>query len=255
MRLDHVVIGVRDLAAASETLRAAGFDVRYGGRHTGFGTENATIRFGLDYIELITVRDEAEAEASSPRSRELASFLRRYEAGLVGFALATDELDEVARRLRAVGQDTEGPSPMRRVRPDGLVLEWKLLIPGGVAWRRPWPFFISWALPDTERLAIERPGTHRVPMLGLAGISVAVEDLHRACAIYEAAVGAPVEWSATRLAFMVGDFRIDVVAPGDARAPVLDRGPGPFEVRLRTGPSDGPWKGAEVLPSVVFAFQ
>ncbi|HAF10598.1 MAG TPA: hypothetical protein DCK98_11025 [Chloroflexi bacterium] len=255
MRLDHVVIAVRDLAAASEALRSAGFDVRYGGRHSGFGTENAIVRFGLDYLELITVHDDAEAERASRRSRELAVFLRKYEAGLVGFALATHDLDDVARRLREVGQDAEGPSPMRRVRPDGIVLEWKLLIPGGVAWRRPWPFFISWALADSERLAIERPGVHSVPVLGVAGVSVAIEDLPRARTIYDAAVGAPVEESPTRLVFKVGDFRIDLVGPRDPHAPGLDRGPGPFEVGLRRGPSQRARRGEEILPSVLFTFE
>ncbi len=56
-RLDHVVLAVADLEAAVERFRTLGFSVMRGGEHPGFGTENAIIRFGLDYLELLHVRD------------------------------------------------------------------------------------------------------------------------------------------------------------------------------------------------------
>ncbi len=255
MRFDHAVIAVRDLAAASERLRAVGFEVRPGGRHLGFGTENALVRFGLDYLELITVCDEAEAERASARSRALAEFLRSHGSGFVGFALAADDLDDVARRLRAIGQEVEGPTPMRRRRPDGTVLEWRLLIPGAVAWRRPWPFFISWSLPDAERLTIERPGSHLAGVAAVSGISVQVEDLERARALYAAVLGPPAVASDARLAFRVGDLTIELVGPSDGRAPGLARGPGPFELRLRLKDPGRPRPAEEVLPAVLFRYE
>lgn len=229
-------------------MRAAGLDVRAGGRHLGFGTENATIRFGLDYLELISVHDEAEALGASPRSAELARFLRAHEAGLVGYALAGDDLDAIARRLRAVGQAADGPTPMRRRRPDGVVLEWRLLIPDGVAWRRPWPFFIEWALPDDERLALERPGAHPCGATAVAGVAVAVDDLERAIAVHAAALGPPAVLGRGRATFDVGGVAIDLVAGQDAPGG-LERGPGPFELRLRGAPSAPPVT-SELLPTV-----
>ena len=56
-RFDHLVIAARDLDAASQRFRALGFEVRPGGEHPGQGTRNAIVRFGLDYIELLAIRD------------------------------------------------------------------------------------------------------------------------------------------------------------------------------------------------------
>ena len=231
LRFDHAVVAVRDLAAASQRLASLGFEVRPGGRHVGFGTENAIVRFGLDYLELMTVHDEGEAEAASARSRALVQFLRRYASGYVGYALASDDLVAIRERLGGVGQECEGPTPMRRRRPDGTELAWELLIPGSVAWRRPWPFFIRWALSDARRLAIEQPGSHRNGARAVSGISVATEDLGRARVLYEAMLGPAAETS-PRLVFQVGGFEIIVAGMRDAQVDP-ERGPGPFEIRLR----------------------
>ncbi|MBI4271737.1 MAG: VOC family protein, partial [Candidatus Rokubacteria bacterium] len=242
-----------DLGAASARLRGAGFDVRPGGRHVGFGTENAICRFGLDYLELITVHDAAEAERASDRSRELAQYLSRHESGYVGFALAGDDLTRIAERLRAIGVPVEGPTPMRRQRPDGTVLEWQLMIPGGVAWRRPWPFFIAWGLPDDRRLALERPGTHENGATGIAGISIAVADLAPARELYEAMLGPATDGPGGGLRFHAGDVEVDVMAPIEG-SHLLERGPGPFEVRLRLAPGTA-GSPIEPLPQVRFSFE
>ncbi len=56
-RFDHAVIAVQDLDAAMAAYRDLGFAVTPGGKHTGRGTHNAIIRFGLDYLELLAVYD------------------------------------------------------------------------------------------------------------------------------------------------------------------------------------------------------
>ena len=66
-RFDHAVIGVRDLSSAIRQYQTLGFDVHPGGQHVGLGTHNAIVRFGLDYLELISVYDEAAAAASGAR--------------------------------------------------------------------------------------------------------------------------------------------------------------------------------------------
>ncbi len=233
LRFDHAVIAVRDLDAADATLTDFGFIVERGGRHIGFGTENAIVRFGLDYLELMTVCDEAEAQAASARSRALAEFLRRFPSGLVGYALATSEPLAIGERLAGAGQACEGPTPMRRRRPDGVELEWELLIPGGVAWRRPWPFFINWAQPDPWRLAVEQPRCHANGACCVSGVSVAVEDLARTKLLYDAMLGEAVE-TGTRLVYRIADFEICVADTSAARIDP-QRGPGPFELRLRVG--------------------
>jgi hypothetical protein len=177
LRFDHLVIAVRDLETASADLQALGFDVRPGGRHEGFGTRNAIVRFGLDYLELITVEDEQLALRTSRGA--LVEFLRDHEIGLCAYALATDDLDGLARLAQRSGIAVDGPFRMQRRRPDGTLLSWRLLVPGGNQYFKPWPFFIRWDQPDVERLAREPRGTHPNGAVGVASLEVAVQDLAR----------------------------------------------------------------------------
>ena len=248
------MIAVRDLATASAGMEDAGFVVQPGGRHVGFGTENAIVRLGLDYLELITVHDRDQARRASARSKELAEFLDRYEDGLVGFALAPERIGPVVDGLRASGHAPYGPTAMRRERPDGRTLEWTLVIPNEVAWRRPWPFFIAWSLPDTERLAIEPPPAHPLGVTAVVGIGVAVGDLAETRRLYDAVVGRALSSSPTRATYAVGQTDIELIGPGDSHFPGLDRGPGPFFLRLRTSRPDVRGTRA-VLTSVALTFE
>jgi hypothetical protein len=176
-RFDHLVIAVKDLEQASIQFQALGFDVRAGGRHEGFGTRNAIVRFGLDYLELITVEHEQLAMRTSRGA--LVEFLRDHEIGLCAYALATDDLDSLAHLAGRSGIEMDGPFDMRRRRPDSSLLSWRLLVPGGNQYFKPWPFFIQWDQPDVERLALEPRGAHSNGAIGVASVDVAVHDLRR----------------------------------------------------------------------------
>ena len=80
-RFDHGVIGVRNLDEAIRRYRSLGFDVSPGGRHTGLGTHNAIVRFGLDYLELISIYEENEVDARRFGGKVLVDFLRKREGG------------------------------------------------------------------------------------------------------------------------------------------------------------------------------
>jgi catechol 2,3-dioxygenase-like lactoylglutathione lyase family enzyme len=190
-RFDHLVIAVRDLEFASERVRALGFEVRPGGEHPGQGTHNAIIRLGLGYIELLAIRDESEALAGELSGPSLVEYLREREWGMAGYALATDDIEGDAARLKAGGVPAVGPFAMSRQRPDGSTLAWRLLIPGGIPWRRPWPFLIQWETPDSERMALEQPGEHPNGVMGVLGALVTVRDLASAKDLYEHGLGLP----------------------------------------------------------------
>lgn len=190
-RFDHLVIAVRDLDIASERFRALGFEVRSGGEHPGQGTHNAIIRFGLDYIELLAIRDEAEARTGRLSGTALVEYLRASEWGMAGYALATDDIEGDAARLKAGGIAAVGPFAMNRQRPDGSTLAWRLLILGGTPWRRPWPFLIQWETPDSERLTIEQPGSHPNGITGVFGALVTTRDLASATDLYARGLGLP----------------------------------------------------------------
>src|SRR5579862_2137070 len=99
-RFDHSVIAVRDLDAAISAYQALGFEVSPGGRHTGLGTYNAIIRFGLDYLELLSVYDKSEAEQGRGLAgMALLDFFEKQEGGLVGYALANDAIQQEADRF------------------------------------------------------------------------------------------------------------------------------------------------------------
>jgi catechol 2,3-dioxygenase-like lactoylglutathione lyase family enzyme len=240
---DHAVIAVRDLDASISTYQALGFDVSPGGHHTGLGTYNAIIRFGLDYIELLSVYDKVEAEQGRGLSgKALFDFFAQHEGGLVGYALATDDIEQEAERFRHTGLQTQGPFGMQRMRPDGHLLSWSLLVPEGVPWRRPWPFFIHWGVPDEQRLAWEKPGVHANGVVRWTGISVGVQDLESAIDLYQRQIGLALEQSndvpalaARRATFRVGPASIELLAPlggGPVQHLLATVGEGPFEVRL-----------------------
>ncbi|MGH7765556.1 MAG: VOC family protein [Candidatus Dormibacteraceae bacterium] len=169
-RFDHAAIAVPDLDAAIVAYRELGFDVSAGGKHTGRGTHNAIIRFGLDYLELLSIYDRDLAIEHG--SGELISFLERTGGGLIGFALASDDLDSIAAAWTSGFAPLGKPEAMERVRPDGFRLSWRLLIPGGTPWLRPWPFLIQWETPDEARVKRDAPGHHSNGASGVAGVTV-----------------------------------------------------------------------------------
>jgi catechol 2,3-dioxygenase-like lactoylglutathione lyase family enzyme len=241
-RFDHVVIGVRDLDAAIRRYQHLGFDVRPGGRHTGRGTHNALIRFGLDYIELLSVYDATEAEATGQRGQNILKWLREREGLLLGYALATTDIDYEAERLRNTELLVQEPFAMQRRRPDGHLLTWRLLLPGGDSWRRPWPFLIQWDTPDAERLLIEQPGIHPNGATGWVRVAVAVHDTAGATDLYTQRLGLEqtqqgevARLSAHRATFQLGKFAIDLLAPernGPVQADLVEIGEGPFAITL-----------------------
>ena len=69
-----------------------------GGRHEGLGTRNRIVPLGGGYLELLAVADPEQA-ARSDFGRGLLARLARSGDGLLGWAVAVDGIDSVARRL------------------------------------------------------------------------------------------------------------------------------------------------------------
>jgi catechol 2,3-dioxygenase-like lactoylglutathione lyase family enzyme len=242
-RFDHAVIAVADLERAIEVYRALGFDVSPGGRHEHRGTHNALIRFGgADYVELLGVYDPERAVESGLNGRSLAEFVRDREGGLVGHCYATDDIEVEAARMRGAGLEIVGPFEMRRKRPDGRALTWRLLVPHDIPWRRRWPFFIEWDTPDEARVAVEGVGDHPNGARSVSGVAVAVGALEEAVRLYSILFGLEpsrrdevTDLAARRVSFDVRGFVIDLLSPA-GNGPVqemLERdGEGPFEVKI-----------------------
>jgi Glyoxalase-like domain len=138
LELDHVLIAVADLAVAAREIEARhGLASIEGGRHPGWGTANRIVPLGDTYLELVSVVDEAEAAQSLFGS--WVARLRSKPAQLLGWAVRTHELDEVARRLGlAIGVGS-------RATRSGQVLRWRLAGIEQAAGEPSLPFFIEWA--------------------------------------------------------------------------------------------------------------
>jgi catechol 2,3-dioxygenase-like lactoylglutathione lyase family enzyme len=193
-RLDHPIIAVRDLEAAMAVYAQLGFSVVVGGRNPGLGTCNALIRFGLEYLELLSVDDRSACLAHHPRGSELLAYLDAQPGGLLSFVVASDALDADLAAARAHGFDLPGePVAMQRLRPDGTVLRWHLLIPGVRAFRQAWPLLIEWHTPDAQRLAWEPPGVHPNGAMGVTGLVLQVRSVADAVKLYGDQLGLPVQ--------------------------------------------------------------
>ncbi|MEM7127681.1 MAG: VOC family protein [Chloroflexota bacterium] len=242
-RFDHIIIAARDLDAAMQLYtNRLGLDAQFGGQHTGRGTHNAIVRFGLDYLEILSVVDQEELRSAPAKRVRLLDFLDHQEGGLLAYCLATDDIDGLAEHFRTTGLDALGPFDMERTRPDGVLLKWRLLIPDGSAYRQPWPFFIEWEMPDAERLTYETPGQHPLGVTRVAGVTVTVAALSTARYLYGEQLGLTLhaedevsQLGAARLRYQLGSFGIDLLAPigeGPVQNELEQKGEGVYSVTM-----------------------
>ena len=118
LELDHVLLAVADLQAAAREIEARyGLTSVEGGRHPGWGTANRIVPLGETYLELVTVIDEAEA-AQSPFGSWVAD-THPALARPLGWAVRTDPLNDVARRLGLA------VSANSRATQSGQLLRWR----------------------------------------------------------------------------------------------------------------------------------
>lgn len=139
--MDHLVFGVPDLARGIEWVEhATGVRARIGGRHPGRGTHNALLSLGgRQYLEIIAL-DPAQAEAPGllyPALKTLS------EPRFIAWAVAVDNVADIAMRVAAANIETIGPLEGARVQADGSLLAWKTLRMAGPS-VEGLPFFIEW---------------------------------------------------------------------------------------------------------------
>lgn len=100
-RVDHVVLGVRDLDAAARAHGAVlGLIPSWRGVHPGSNTANVLYRLANCYVELLAL---GAGDARHPVAAALAHFLETRTEGLFALALGSDDLDATARHLAAAG--------------------------------------------------------------------------------------------------------------------------------------------------------
>jgi hypothetical protein len=160
LRIDHVVLAVRDLDASADRLwEEHGLRFVPGGRHARWGTANRIAPLGGDYVELLGVVDE-EVGAGTVLGRTLLELSAEGDRWFSA-CLTDDDIEATAARLGLTVQ------PGARTRPDGSEVRWR---GAGIEERGEdlWlPFFISWEVPAALHPGAA-PAEHRVPVEGIA---------------------------------------------------------------------------------------
>lgn len=155
--VDHLVVGSADLDAGVRWVEERlGVSPVVGGVHDGFGTRNALLGLGEQYLEVLAL-DPAQADVSTPWNEQLRAM---RSPALLTVAVARAPLQR--------------PVPMSRVRADGVRLQWEL------EFTRTPLFFIDWkgaprpsGLPDGGRISwLEITTPEPEALSGVDGISV-----------------------------------------------------------------------------------
>lgn len=105
--IDHVLIGVRDLAIAAKNWEKLGFHLTPPGRHIGWGTGNYCIMFAKDYIELLGILDDQLF------TNNLDKFISTRE-GLMSLAFAAKDEMRCAEDLQKAGLHPDEPKILKR---------------------------------------------------------------------------------------------------------------------------------------------
>jgi catechol 2,3-dioxygenase-like lactoylglutathione lyase family enzyme len=108
--LDHVVVAVRDLEAATrQTASLLGRQPSWCGEHPDAGTVNALFQLANTYLELLAARGEGPVGAG------LEARLREHGEGVFALAFASDDAAGFGERLRGVGLEPGEPQAGRGV--------------------------------------------------------------------------------------------------------------------------------------------
>ena len=230
---DHIVHQVPSPEETMAFLNARGIHTVKGGQHTMWGTYNTLSYFGLSYIEQIAVYDRAlfEEAAKLPYSLHHTFKQNNEEFGFSRIVLRTTTIDREAERLRALGFDVYGPDACSRTRPDGTVVNWKLMHFGKPNLAVDFPFFIEWTDEDDIRLTqLENSGAwKRQQSLEMTSIRFKVKDVGETVSLWQQVLQLPQTVEGEVISLHLPNMRLDFYSGNDV---VTDQKQGPFAVTL-----------------------
>jgi hypothetical protein len=138
--------------------RRFGVEATGGGQHPGRGTHNKLLALGpRTYLELVAP-DPSQPEPSTPRPYGVEGITH---GGLVGWAVAVEDIEAVRVHARSQGFD---PGPVidgHREDATGRLLHWRATANAEVAGLTP--FLISWG--DVPHPAVDAPAGLRLTYL------------------------------------------------------------------------------------------
>src|SRR5687768_13335590 len=186
------MICVPDLALGIEQYRKLGFNIYAGGVHPGKGTHNAIAFNDDDYVELLGIRDAAEAKAAgswSSSGTPLPDFIAAG-GGIRYIVIQSDDLAADVKGMRERGVDVSDAMDGARRTPAGVELRWKLAVLGP---GNPLPiFFIEHVTPLVERRAqLPVAGGHPNGVYTIERAYAVTDDAEATAAVYAKVLGMP----------------------------------------------------------------
>ena len=215
-RLDHLVVGVRDLDAAADSYtRLLGRRLSWRGRHPSMGTANVIFRLGNTYLELLGVDGEG------PVASLLGEQLGREGEGLVALAFGTPDADACARELRRRGLPAPDPVDHSGVETtSGVERRWRnvFLDPGDTRGVRI--FAIEHRSP-ADALPPARPTSGEASAVsGIDHVVVMTPDADAAIALYRDRLGIRLAldrtfeaWGMRLVFFRIGGVTVEIAHP------------------------------------------
>jgi catechol 2,3-dioxygenase-like lactoylglutathione lyase family enzyme len=214
--LDHVVIAVRDLEAASAGYtRLLGRRPSWRGAHPGAGTANALFRLENTYLELLAQAGEGGL------GRVVAARLASHGEGVFALAFASDDLEKEVTRLRAAGCAASEPAPGEgRDSASGSLRRWRSSFLPFEATRGLAAFVIEHLSPASALPEAAVAGDPQAAVAALDHVVVASDDLAAARRFHAGVLGLRLaldrsfEARGLRILFFrVGGATVEIVGP------------------------------------------
>ncbi|MCB9460749.1 MAG: VOC family protein [Anaerolineaceae bacterium] len=214
--IDHLVIGVHDLEATTESYRELGFTVSPGGKHPA-ATYNSLIGFqDGSYIELLGFYETAP-------EHPWWDLLHNRGGGLIDFCMQTDDIHSDYAQLKAAGVTMTELTDLSRVRPDGYELAWINNKVKGV-YQGLVPFIIEDKTPRDERVPKER--AHNNGVVGIDTLTLIASDLDLVQRVYTPLLGhsgtptTDADLDARGMVYTFGPHKLRFLTPNSASSPL-----------------------------------
>ena len=219
--LDHVIILVRDLDAASRTYAALlGRRPSWRGEHPALGTANVLYRLDNSYLELLSPQSQGKLAAS------LRSRLEEKGEGPMGLALGTEDAELCRTALAERGLHPVVPEVgLGRDSDSGAIREYQTVLLPADETRGVPLFAIQHRSPPDLLPPAEAAAAAASAVAGVDHVVVRTSDAEAAKQLYGERLGIRLaldrsfpEWGARLLFFRIGGVTIELAASLDEGA-------------------------------------
>ncbi|QDP39134.1 VOC family protein [Radiobacillus deserti] len=197
LAFDHIVYAAEDAEHAQKEYSVKrGLLTVKGGNHEKWGTYNyLCYLFNDSYIEWLSISDERKASKSdNPLIKQLYQVLQERKSGGIQFALRTTDMDSMLNHFQTTGVEFEGPFAGSRQRPDGSVLEWRMLFPKSDVEGETLPFVIEWGSTVNKPENPSFVNREKFSTIHL-GVPNPQETANKLASIYQLEASEPLEFS------------------------------------------------------------